>query len=151
MQFLRNLVLGVAFLAAAAMPALAQSSKASDVYKVAIHVNDNDPARMNLALNNVQNMLSAYKKQGKKVDIRVVTYGPGLHMLRDDTSPVKARVQEMALANPNVTFNACGNTHEKMSKAAKKEVKLLSEAKVVPSGVLELVELQRKGFAYVKP
>jgi intracellular sulfur oxidation DsrE/DsrF family protein len=38
-----------------------------------------------------------------------------------------------------------------MSEKAGKEVKLLDEARVVPSGVVRLVELQQQGFAYVRP
>lgn len=151
MTFLRILMLSTLAFAAAILPASAQTAKGDDTMKVALHVDDNDAARMNLALNNVQNILADMKKAGRKVDIQVVTYGPGLHMYRDDTSPVKARVQEIALANSNVTFAACGNTQANMSKAEKKEIKLISEAKLVPSGVVHLVELQRQGYAYVKP
>lgn len=151
MAFLRNLLVGVLMVFGAAAPALAQSAKTDDTYKVALHVDDNDAARMNLALNNVQNILADFKKAGRKIEIQVVTYGPGLHMFRADTSPVKARIQELSLANPNVTFAACGNTHANMSKAEKTEVKLITEAKMVPSGVVHLIELQRQGFAYVKP
>jgi intracellular sulfur oxidation DsrE/DsrF family protein len=71
--------------------------------------------------------------------------------VREDTSPEKARISQIALANPNVTFAACGNTQTNMSKAEKKDVKLISEAKVVKSGVIHLIELQRQGYAYVKP
>ena len=57
-------------------------------HRVAIHVDDNDPQRMNMALNNVQNIKKYYDSVGEKVEIEVVAYGPGLHMLRADTSPV---------------------------------------------------------------
>lgn len=150
-MFLRTLMLCVISLGAATLPAAAQAPKADDAYKVALHVDDNDVAKMNLTLNNVQNIIADFKKSGRKIDIQVVTYGPGLHMFRDDTSPVKARIQELSLANPNVTFAACGNTQTNMSKAEKKDITLIPEAKLVPSGVVHLVELQRQGFAYVKP
>jgi intracellular sulfur oxidation DsrE/DsrF family protein len=38
-----------------------------------------------------------------------------------------------------------------MSKKAGAEVVLLDEAKLVPSGVVRLIELQEQGFAYVRP
>lgn len=150
-MYLRTLVLGVIALAAAILPVSAQAPKSNDAYKVALHVDDNDVAKMNLALNNVQNIVADFKKSGRKIDIQVVTYGPGLHMFRDDTSPVKARIQEIALAHSNVTFSACANTQTNMSKSERKDIPLISEAKLVPSGVVHLVELQRQGFAYVKP
>jgi hypothetical protein len=138
--------LGLAFGAAAQT---AKRTAAPD--KVSIHVDENRPEVMTLALNNVQNILAEYKKLGRKVLIEVVTYGPGLHMLRDDTSPVKARITAMALEHEEVTFAACGNTRANMGKAEQKDVKIMSEARVVPSGVVHLVELQKAGYAYIKP
>ena len=72
-------------------------------------------------------------------------------MLRADTSPVKDRIAPMALENPSITFIACGNTQANQSKAEGKPVTLLSEAKVVPSGVVRLMELQKQGYAYIRP
>jgi intracellular sulfur oxidation DsrE/DsrF family protein len=85
------------------------------------------------------------------VQIEVVTFGPGLHMLREDTSPVKARIEEMALSTPEVSFKACGNTQEKMQKAENKSIPIIKQAEVVKSGVVRVMELQEKGWAYVKP
>ena len=120
-------------------------------HKVAIQVNQNDKAVMDLALNNVRNIAEYYKQKGETVAIEVVTYGPGLHMLRADTSPVKDRIAPMALENPSVTFIACGNTQANQSKAEGKPVTLVSEAKVAPSGVVHLMELQKQGYAYIRP
>jgi intracellular sulfur oxidation DsrE/DsrF family protein len=120
-------------------------------HKVAIQVNQNDKAVMDLALNNVRNITEYYKSKGETVAVEVVTYGPGLHMLRADTSPVKDRIAPMSLENPNVIFIACGNTQANQSKAEGKPVTLLSEAKVVPSGVVRLIELQKRGWAYIRP
>ena len=149
-KFSMMMVALMATLVAWATPSLAQQA----THKVAIQVNTNDPATMNLALNNAQNIMTYYKQKNETVDVRVVTYGPGLHMLRDDTSPVKQRVAAMSLANPNLSFAACANTHENMAKAENKkpeEIKIVSEGKMVPSGVITLMELQKQGFAYIRP
>ena len=106
---------------------------------------------MNLALNNASNVVQYYMDLGEKVSIEVVTFGPGLHMLRDDTSPVKARIEALALSSPEISFKACGNTRENMSKVEGKEIPLISEAKVVKSGVVRVMELQEQGWTYVKP
>lgn len=106
---------------------------------------------MNLALNNATNVAQYYKDLGEKVKIEIVTFGPGLHMLRDDTSPVKARITAIAASTPAISFKACGNTQENMSKAENKEIALVSEAKVVKSGVVRVMELQERGWSYVKP
>ena len=57
-------------------------------HRLVMQVNTNDPALMNLALNNATNVAQHYKDAGENVSIEIVTFGPGLHMLRDDTSPV---------------------------------------------------------------
>jgi uncharacterized protein len=91
-------------------------------HRLILQVNSNEPAMMNLALNNAMNVAEYYKGLGEKVTIEVVTYGPGLHMLRDDTSPVKARIETIALSTPEISFKACGNTQENMRKAENKDL-----------------------------
>ena len=103
-------------------------------HRVAIQVNQNDPALINLALNNATNVMEFYKAKNEDVQIEIVTYGPGLHMLRDDTSPVKARISTIALSTPAISFKACGNTQGNMSTAENKEIALIPEATVVKSG-----------------
>lgn len=121
------------------------------VHKVAVHVDDNDPKRMNMALNNIKNLHAYYESVGEQVQIELVAYGPGLHMLRADTSPVADRISMIALEIEGLKFSACGNTHSNMSKKAGAEVKLLDEASLVPSGVVQLIQLQEQGYAYVRP
>jgi uncharacterized protein len=120
-------------------------------HRVAVQVDVNDPAIMNLALNNVSNMAQHYHEIGEKVEIEVVAFGPGLHMLRDDTSPVKARIKSMSEAMPQLAFSACGNTRENMTRAESKDIPLISQAKVVNAGVVRLMELQERGWSYLRP
>jgi intracellular sulfur oxidation DsrE/DsrF family protein len=121
------------------------------LHRLILQVNTNEPAMMNLALNNATNVAQYYKDLGEKVTIDVITFGPGLHMLRDDTSPVKARIKAIAESTSSISFAACGNTRENMSRTESKEVPLISEAKVVKSGVVRVMELQEQGWTYVKP
>ena len=136
---------------AQAKPQVKPKVGSTATHKVAIQVNQNDKAVMDLALNNARNIIDYYKEKGETVDIEIVTYGPGLHMLRADTSPVKDRIAPMALENTNLKFIACGNTQANQSKAEGKPVTLISEAKVMPSGVVRLMELQKQGYAYIRP
>jgi len=145
---LRALAVAVALLAAGT--ALAPAN-AGDKHWLAIHVDENDPKRMNLALNNAANVSKYYESKGEEVTIEIVAYGPGLHMFRADTSPVKDRLSAMSMEYPNMSFAACGNTHAKMSQAAGKDVELVEEATMVTSGVVRLIELQEQSYAYVRP
>jgi intracellular sulfur oxidation DsrE/DsrF family protein len=134
-----------------ALNAKARLLSNAKAHNLILQVNTNDPATMNLPLNNATNVAQYYKDLGEKVKIEVVTFGPGLHMLRDDTSPVKARLEEMALSTPEVSFKACGNTQERMHKAENKDIPIVRQAEIVKSGVVRVMELQEKGWSYVKP
>jgi uncharacterized protein len=116
-----------------------------------LQVNTNDPAMMTLALNNATNVDQYYKNLGEKVEIEVVTFGPGLNMLRDDTSPVKDRIKAIADKTSSISFKACGNTQDNMHNAEHKEIPLISQATLVKSGVVRVMELQEQGWTYVRP
>jgi intracellular sulfur oxidation DsrE/DsrF family protein len=124
---------------------------AHKVHRLVLQVNTNEPAMMNLALNNATNVEQYYKTRGEKVEIEVVTFGPGLHMLRDDTSPVKDRIKAIAEKMPSISFKACGNTQENMGKAEDKKIPLIPQATLVKSGVVRVMELQEQGWTYVRP
>jgi uncharacterized protein len=128
----------------------AKKSEAAATHKVAIQVSDNDKNLMNRALNNTKNLVDFYKAKGETVVVEIVTFHDGLHMLRSE-SPVKDRIAVMSLENPNIKFIACANTQANQSKAEGKPVTLLSEATVMPSGIVRIIELQKLGYAYVRP
>jgi intracellular sulfur oxidation DsrE/DsrF family protein len=135
----------------AAALAIGASAAMAETHYLAIHVDQDDPQVMNMALNNVQNVQAYYAEKGDEVVIEVVAYGPGLKMYIPDQSPVKDRISAMSLESDNVTFAACGNTLAGMEKKVGHEIALMDEAGVVPSGVVRLIELQEQGYAYVRP
>ncbi len=143
--------LGAALVAAVTLFHAPVTIAAETTHKVAFHVDENDAKRMNLVLNNAENMTKYYRDKGEEVQIEIVAYGPGLHMLRDDTSPVKARVVTFAATYENVAFRSCSVTYGKMAKKEGKEPPLLDIAEPVPSGVVHLVERQEQGWAYIRP
>jgi intracellular sulfur oxidation DsrE/DsrF family protein len=108
---------------------------------------------MNLALNNATNVIEYYRGKNEEVEVDIVAYGPGLHMLRSDTSPVQDRIKRLReLSFPGkIQFSACNNTKQSMEKNEGKAIPIVSEATIVPSGVVQLMELQEKGWSYVRP
>jgi intracellular sulfur oxidation DsrE/DsrF family protein len=139
-------LLSIAF----AAHALAADGK---THRVAIQVDQNDPQVMNLALNNATNVIEYYRGKNEDVEVDIVTYGPGLHMLRSDTSPVQDRIKRLKeLASPGkIQFSACNNTKQGMEKAEGHVISVVSDATIVPSGVAHLMELQEQGWSYVRP
>src|SRR5258705_7201632 len=73
--------------------------------RVVIQVSDNDPAKWNLALNNARNLQTDLG--AANVEIEIVTYGPGIGMLKSE-SIVGNRVRD-ALGT-GVKIVACENT-----------------------------------------
>ena len=129
----------------------ARAEEEKKPHRLAIQVSVNDPPLMTLALNNAVNVAQHYGEIGEEIEIEFVAYGPGLHMLRNDTSPVKDRVKSVRQSMPSVTFTACGNTMDTMKKVEGKEVTLLPGVKVTQTGVVRLMEMQEKGWSYIRP
>jgi intracellular sulfur oxidation DsrE/DsrF family protein len=135
-------------------PAKAQSalphSAMEKTHRVIIQVTQNDPAVMNMALNNADNLVKYFQDKGEKIQIEFVAYGAGLNMMRSDTSPVKDRLVAMS-GNKNVTFSGCGNTLANQSRIENKDISLVPEAHLVAAGIARVVELQEQGWTYVRP
>jgi intracellular sulfur oxidation DsrE/DsrF family protein len=120
-------------------------------HKLVIHVDQNDADVMKLAMNNTKNANELYAAKGDSLEVEIVCYSQGLHMLRDDTSPVKDEIHALRKAVPQVRFGACNNTKMGMEKREGKPVPIIPEATIVPAGIVRLVELQEQGYAYAKP
>lgn len=109
---------------------------------VVFHVTDSDPGKWNQALNNAANLQKAKGKEN--MDIEIVVNGKGLDMMKFE-SVVASRMND-ALKN-GVKLLACGTT----MKAAKVTEKDLHQGvKVVPGGVVEIMEKQEAGWTYIK-
>ena len=151
---LRRLVLAATLgivLAPALAPVLANAADPAKSHHIVVQIDGADPAVMTMALNNIRNLYAAYKARNEPVDVEVVAFGPGLLMLRDDTSPVKPRLAEEHAAYPTLVFSACENTRQGMSKAEGKEVPIVSEARSVPAGVVRINDLEEQGWTYIRP
>jgi uncharacterized protein len=122
-------------------------------HHVAFHVDQNDPDVMNQTLNNATNLIEYYRGKNEDVDVDIVAYGPGLNMLRADTSPVQDRIKRLKdMVFPGkIQFSACDVTKTAMEKKEGHAISIVPEASVVPSGVVHLMELQEQGWSYLRP
>lgn len=111
--------------------------------RVAFQVSDPDPKKWNLALNNAGNVLQGLGKENTQVEI--VVYGPGIGMLKAG-SPVAKRVNKAV--KDGVKIVACENTMTNM-KLTKADMN--PSIGYVPGGVIELMNLQKAGWAYIRP
>jgi intracellular sulfur oxidation DsrE/DsrF family protein len=139
-KMLGVLLSGAMMLGALALPA---TGLAADKGKLVVQVSDSNPAIWNLALNNVKNV---QKDLGKdNVEVEIVAYGPGIGMLKAD-SEVANRIGEAV--DSGVKVVACENTMrgQKLSKDD-----MNAKIGYVQAGVVEIMQLQQKGYAYLRP
>ena len=126
----------------AALPAYGEIP-ATTTNRVVMQVSDNDPGKWNLALNNARNLQADLG--ASNVEIEIVAYGPGIGMLKAD-SVVGNRIGE-ALGS-GVKVAACENTMrgQKLQKAD-----MLGGISYVGAGVVEIMQKQQQGYAYLRP
>ncbi len=141
-RLLSGLSLAVALHAAAVLPAFA-----AEPVKVVYHLVDGIE-QASRAMGNIRNHLRAEPD----TKVVVVANGDGIRFLlagatERNGKPFDAAIS--ALAAQGVEFRVCGNTLTAHDVPASR---LLPEAKIVTSGVVEVARLQsREGFVYLRP
>jgi intracellular sulfur oxidation DsrE/DsrF family protein len=141
-------------LAAALVLGGVPASATDKVHRLALQISDNSTEKMETVLGNTVHVAAYYASKGEKVEIRIVAFHGGLNMLRTDRSPVLPQLKAVAESLPNVGFDACNNTREEMARAEGKKpdaIPLFAAAKIVPSGVVDLIELHEVGWTIVRP
>lgn len=118
-------------------------------HKVVIQVSSSDATIQKIALNNAVNIQRHFDPG--EVDVEIVAYGPGLSILTQSKKNKQAK-RVASLAMSDITFSACGNTMKKVTRKNKgKAPKLIEGVKVVPAGVVRIMELHEKGYTYIRP
>src|ERR1700722_16982091 len=147
----RRGLLGVLAGGAASLNIVPAAQAATETgHRVALQVDNNDAGTMGQALRNAGNVQEHYAAESASVAVEIVAYGPGLHMFRADTSPVKHPLAAFHAKSPGVILSACENTKRGMEKAEGKTIELLPGVRIVPSGVVRLMELQEQGWSYIR-
>lgn len=113
-------------------------------YDIIIHVDDNDPKRMNLAFNNFANYKAALP--GESFRAVLLVNGPAAQLLTRANAELAARAAQ--LSADGLAVRVCNNALKAFGVDA---AELWEQCEVVPAGVVEIVKLQREGFAYIRP
>lgn len=128
-------------LAAAPLPTLAQAPSAKQ--RLVIQVSDAEPGKWKLALSNAKNVQQDLGKQN--VDIEIVAYGPGIAMLKLESEAGNGVSEAM---RDGVKVIACENT---MRNQKLKREDMQGGISYVGAGVVEIMQKQREGWAYIRP
>lgn len=150
LSLLRGLALAAAFGIAGAAPAASQVPE-DGVHRLVLYISEADMDRMNGVLDVAANVSRHYSGVGEEVEIEVVAYGDGLHMLRADSSPVRQRLTNFLQSMVNVTFQACGNTLDTMERNEGARPPLIDGVDMVQTGVAHLLQRSEEGWTLVRP
>jgi intracellular sulfur oxidation DsrE/DsrF family protein len=140
MKFLAPVILVVCSLGTGF--ACAQSVDLDKAHHILFQVLDDDPVRWTEVLNitdNVEHMLGQ-----EHVTIEIVVHNGGIHMVTMD-SALANRIS--AAQKKGVVFAACAQT---MKRHKYTPDDLLAGIKIVPIGVVEIMQKQEAGWTYIR-
>jgi intracellular sulfur oxidation DsrE/DsrF family protein len=149
------LAIGIAVLAAvvaatAALPALAQHAPLPDKpfaeHRIALQLSDSDPRKQGLVISVANNLLKFYDPD--KVAIEVVTFGPGIDLLRPDNG--NRKLVESLVAQ-GVRFDVCLNTVDTIERETGHRPDIIPAATPVQVGVGQILSLTENGYTLVHP
>ena len=110
-------------------------------YKIVFQLTNGDTAVQRAMVRQIYNALTAAPNS----KIEVVCHSAGINFLQSAKTLQADKIKE--LKAKGVTFAACENTLRER-KIEKSEI--VSEAFFVPAGIIEVVDKQTKGWAYLK-
>jgi intracellular sulfur oxidation DsrE/DsrF family protein len=131
--------------AALAQPALLPDKPFAE-HRLALQLSDSDPKKEGLIISIANNLLKAYDPD--KIAIEVVTFGPGIDLLRPE-NPNRQRVE--SLIAQGVKFDVCLNTVDSIERETGKRPAIISLAIPVQVGVAQILSLTENGFTLVRP
>jgi len=135
---------------AAVPPAGAQPAPLQDKpfaeHRIALQLSDNDPKKQGLVISIAYNLLKAYDPD--KIAIEVVTFGPGIDLLRPENG--NRKLVESLVAQ-GVRFDVCLNTVDTIERETGHRPDIIPAATPVQVGVGQILTLTENGYTLVRP
>jgi uncharacterized protein len=115
-------------------------------HKIVLQLSDNDAKKQALVISVAYNLLKAYDPD--KVAIEVVAFGPGIDLLRTESS--NRKLVESLIAQ-GVRFDVCLNTVDTVERETGKRPEIIPAATAVQVGVGQILHLTENGYTLVRP
>jgi intracellular sulfur oxidation DsrE/DsrF family protein len=138
---MKNLLLHFLLFTALSFSALAGNSLFQKGHKIVFQLQQADTLVQKTLMKQINNILTI----SPDTKIEVVCHGPGLALLLKDKTIVSDKLEKMV--EKGVVFNACEFT---MKERKIEKSDLVSVAKTVPAGIIEIVTKQEEGWSYIK-
>ena len=158
----RHYLLALLMLFSTVTIVLPTTAAADDVAKVVYHSDFADPRRFSAMLTSINNMVTHYQNELIEYDVRIVFVAHGIRFVTNDKLAGTPFEEDAAMAERRennagrlqslqsvqaVKLELCDITRTQIGLA---EDKLYDGVSRVPSGVVQIADLQRQGFAYIK-
>ncbi|MDD2522836.1 MAG: DsrE family protein [Anaerolineaceae bacterium] len=113
-------------------------------YQVIFHLDEEPLEKVAFVLNNILNLLADLGAEN--VDVELLVNGPAVKAFTSKESPVSELISK--ILDQDVVIALCNNA---LVGNGLVPADMLPKAKIVPSGVGELVKKQAEGWAYIRP
>jgi hypothetical protein len=145
-----RVVIAALLVAFAAAPARAQQAPLQDKpfaeHKVVLQLSDSDPRKQGMVISVASNLMKFYDPD--KVAVEIVTFGPGIDLLKPD-NPNRKMVESLVAQGARVDI--CLNTVDTLERETGKRPEFIQVATPVQVGVAQILLLTENGYTLVRP
>lgn len=119
-------------------------------YNLLLHVDLNEPQRLNIAFDNIAN----YKKyivehpEASEARIVLVANGPAVNLFTQNLDHAELQERGKKFMEEGVSIRLCQNALNKFGITADQ---LWDGCVAIPGAIPEIIRLQNEGFSYIKP
>ncbi len=121
----------------------------ADPNRVILHLDSDAPAKMMLALDQVERLLDEADQQGRAMQLELISNSHGIDLLREGVSPYAERIARLKRRHANLQWVACGQSVARFTKEGQ-QVKMLPYVRIAPTAIGEIITRLQQGWTYVR-
>ncbi len=116
--------------------------------KVVYHMNYHEEGRISETMTNISNHIQAVGEE--HIEIKVVVHGQAIEYFMNAVNDQAKQITIDSLRLRDVQFIICGNTLDGY-KITREDLYDVEEEDVVQAGLPTIIDLQQRGYLYVRP
>ncbi|MBI1285007.1 MAG: hypothetical protein GC183_11795 [Thiobacillus sp.] len=121
----------------------------ADPNRVILHLDSDAPAKMLAALDQAEHLLNEAERQGRAMQLEVISNSHGIDLLRAGVSPYAERIARLQRLHANLQWVACGQSIARFTKEGQ-QVVMLPSIRVAPTAIGEIISRLQQGWTYVR-
>jgi intracellular sulfur oxidation DsrE/DsrF family protein len=118
-------------------------------WRLMLHVSSYDPKRYGYLLHETEELLKTSLQNNEKVQIEMLTNGPGLALMKAQDESFTRKLTELANKYDNFRLLACEKALKRLKVEKGIDLKLVPEATTVNSALHHVIQRQKEGWSYI--